>query len=80
MSTEQATAGAPLSLDNLRNGPPTISVLEAAPYLGVSRRHIYEMARSGRLPVIKIGQRHYRVSTAALIRMLESGTADSGAA
>lgn len=64
------TAHAPLTLDDLRSGPPTISVERAGQYLGVSRAYAYAMAREGRLPTIKLGTRRVRVPTAALLRML----------
>lgn len=35
----------------------TISVPEAAEMLGISRSHAYECARSGQLPVIRLGAR-----------------------
>ncbi|OPX14330.1 DNA-binding protein [Gordonia sp. i37] len=65
--SEQSTTTA---IDELRSGPPTLSVGQAAAYLGVSRAYGYEMAREGRLPVIKLGSRRVRVPTAALIKML----------
>lgn len=58
------------TLDDLRNGPPTISVEQTALYLGVSRAYAYQMAREGHLPTIKLGTRRIRVPTAALLRML----------
>lgn len=59
-----------LSLDELRSGAPTISVEQAARYLGVSRAYGYQMAREGRLPTIQLGTRRVRVPSAALLRML----------
>jgi excisionase family DNA binding protein len=59
------------NLDDLRDGPPTISITNAARYLGVSRAYAYGMAREGRLPVIKLGPQRVRVLTAGLLRMLE---------
>jgi excisionase family DNA binding protein len=58
------------TLDELRSGPPTLSIEQAAQYLGVSRAYGYQMAREGRLPVIKLGTRRVRVPSAALLRML----------
>lgn len=58
------------ALDELRCGPPTLSVERAAHALGVSRAYAYAMAREGRLPVIKVGDRRVKVPTAALLRML----------
>jgi excisionase family DNA binding protein len=46
------------------------SVPEAATLLGISRGLGYELARSGRLPVIRFGRR-LLVPKAALHRMLE---------
>lgn len=58
------------SLDDLRNGPPTISVDQATKYLGVSRAFGYAMARDGSLPTIKCGNRRLRVPAMALLKML----------
>jgi excisionase family DNA binding protein len=52
----------------------TTSVEEAGRRLGVSRNSAYEAARSGELPVIKIGRR-LLVPTAALDRLLNGGEA-----
>ena len=61
MSAQTAqTAPPPLTLDDLRIGPPTISVERAGHYLGVSRAYAYAMAREGRLPTIKLGTRRVR--------------------
>lgn len=59
-----------IALDELRSGPPTVSVEIAAQHLGVSRAYGYRMAREGSLPTIKLGRR-VRVPTTALLRMLE---------
>ncbi len=61
------------ALDELRCGPPTLSVEQAAQALGVSRAYAYSMAREGRLPVIRVGDRRVKVPTAALLRMLNGG-------
>ena len=55
----------------LDSAGPTISVPETAALLGVSRSFAYEMARDGRLPVVKLGPRRVRVVTAALAKMLD---------
>lgn len=65
-----AEARAVPSLDDLRNGPPTISVDQATKYLGVSRAFGYAMARDGSLPTIKLGNRRVRVPAMALLKML----------
>lgn len=57
-------------LDELRSGPPTISIEQAAPYLGVSRAYAYQLARAGHLPTIKLGPRRVRVPALALLQML----------
>jgi excisionase family DNA binding protein len=74
MTTTTPSRSGP-TLDDLRNGPPTISVTESAPYLGVSRAYAYQMAKEGRLPTIKLGNRRVRVKTAALLRMLTDDAA-----
>jgi excisionase family DNA binding protein len=48
---------------------PTVSIEEAAGWLGVSRQSAYKAAAAGELPVLRIGRR-YLVKTAALRRML----------
>jgi excisionase family DNA binding protein len=58
------------ALDELRSGPPTLSIEQAAQYLGVSRAYGYEMARAGRLPTIQLGARRVRVPALALLKML----------
>lgn len=70
MSTQNVIPLAP-TLDELRAGPPTVSVERAAHCLGVSRGYAYTMARIGALPTIKLGARRMRVPTAALVRILE---------
>ena len=58
------------TLDELRSGPPTLSIEQAARYLGVSRAYGYAMARQGRLPTIELGPRRVRVPALALLKML----------
>ena len=48
----------------------TFTVEEAAQLLGISRGLAYEMARSGKLPVVRLGRR-LLVSRGALERMLD---------
>jgi excisionase family DNA binding protein len=48
----------------------TLTVEEAASVLGVGRTLAYQMAREGRLPVIRLGRR-LLVSRSALEHMLE---------
>jgi excisionase family DNA binding protein len=60
--------------------PTTISVEEAAERLGIGRGLAYDLARSGKLPVLRLGRR-LRVPLGALQRMLDqAGTAERGAA
>jgi excisionase family DNA binding protein len=59
------------TLEELRNGPPTVSVPRAAQYLGVSRGYAYMMARDGRLPVVRLSPYRVRVSSVGLLKMLE---------
>jgi excisionase family DNA binding protein len=49
---------------------PTCSVEEAGEVLGISRSQAYAAARAGQLPVMKFGQRRFRVITSALKRQL----------
>ena len=69
MTMTAATKVTP-TLDELRSGPPTLSIEQAARYLGVSRAYGYSMAREGRLPTIKLGERRMRVPALALLKML----------
>jgi excisionase family DNA binding protein len=68
--TSTTTTPALHTLDELRSGPPTLSIEQAAQYLGVSRAYGYAMAREGRLPTIKLGTRRVRVPTLVLLKLL----------
>ena len=57
------------------NSRMTMTVAEAALALGVGRGTAYEMARDGRLPVLKIGRR-LLVPRVALERLVEGGLSD----
>lgn len=48
---------------------PTVTVEEAAGFLGISRGSAYEAARRGDLPTLRVGRR-LLVPTAALRRMV----------
>lgn len=64
------------TLDDIRNGPPTLGVAEAAPLLGISRSYAFELAKEGRFPcrLIPVGSR-YRVVTSSLVGLLGTDTA-----
>jgi Helix-turn-helix domain len=67
------------TLSELRNGPPTVSLLTAAAAIGIGRTKAYELARQGQFPVTvtRVGAT-YRVPVASLLRFLNaSETADS---
>jgi excisionase family DNA binding protein len=49
----------------------TLTVEEAAAYLGIGRTLAFELARTGRLPTLRLGRR-LLVPRAALERMLDS--------
>lgn len=49
---------------------PTMTVEEAARWLGTGRTAAYEATRDGTLPVIRVGKHKLRVPTAAVARML----------
>lgn len=49
---------------------PTLSIEEAAGFLGISRKRAYASAHRGEIPTVSFG-RALRVPTAALRRMLE---------
>lgn len=55
----------------------TVSIEEAATFLGVSRWLAYELVKRGELPTVRLGRR-VLVPRAALDRMLE-GTQGAGA-
>lgn len=56
----------------------TLTVDEAATYLGISRWLAFELVKRGELPTVRIGQRRLVVPRAALDRMLE-GAQGAGA-
>lgn len=49
---------------------PTLTVAQAAEVLGVSRATAYELVRLGRVPVVRLSPRCFRVPTATLAAML----------
>lgn len=51
--------------------PPTMSVSEAAEYLGLGRDAVYGAVHSGELPSLKISRR-IRIPTHALLKKLDS--------
>lgn len=68
--------GAAVTLLDLANLPPTISVEEAAELLGLSRPTAYRAISNGQLPVMRFGRR-LRVPTAPLLELL--GVSEVGA-
>ena len=52
-------------------GRATLTLPEAAHVLGISRSTAYELARTGKLPVLRLGRRLV-IPTDALDRLLES--------
>jgi excisionase family DNA binding protein len=65
-----------LTLDQVRELPPTIDLMTAARVLGIGRTKAYELARAGEFPVhvVRIGDL-YRVSTADLLRFIRADEA-----
>ena len=53
-------------------GKLTMTVEEAGEALGISRATAYLLANTGRIPVIRLGERRLVVPKAALLKMLES--------
>lgn len=51
--------------------PPTMSVLEAAEFLGLGRSAVYDGVRTGEIAALRIGRR-IRIPTHALLKKLES--------
>jgi excisionase family DNA binding protein len=50
--------------------PPTMSVQEAADFLGVGKNAVYEAVRTGKVPSLRIGRR-IRVPSHALLKSLD---------
>ncbi len=67
----RAANGPPLSVDDLRRRP-TITIPEAAAFLGISVDLAYESARRGELPVVSLGRRRLVISS-KLIELLSLG-------
>lgn len=59
------------------NERPTVSIAEAAEWLGISRSHAYQLASDGGLPVLRLGTT-LRVVTRDLRRMLGLADVDEG--
>ncbi len=59
----------PLTVAELRERP-TVSVVEAAAVLGISKGLAYEMVKDGRLDSIAFGPKRWRVPSASLLKML----------
>jgi len=51
--------------------PATVTVEEAARILGIGRQTAYDLARQGKLPVLRLGKKRLVVPKIALQRMLE---------
>ena len=51
----------------------TLTILEAAKILGISRNLAYELAREGTIPSLKLGSRRILVPQNALEKMLSEG-------
>lgn len=62
-----------ITLAEIRELPPMIDLGPTAQALGISKSHIYAMAKLGTLPVkvVRIGGR-YKVVTASLLALLEA--------
>jgi len=57
---------------------PVLSVDEAAELLGLNRNSVYEAAKRGELPTIRVGRR-VLISRAGLQRLLDEGNAPKAA-
>jgi excisionase family DNA binding protein len=57
---------------------PVLSVNEVAKLLGLNRNSVYEAAKRGELPIIRLGRR-VLISRAGLQRMLDEGDAPKAA-
>ena len=67
----QRTLPEPMTLDELQNRL-TISLPEAASLLGVSRPHVYNLAKKGALPMIQLGGRKVISAPLLLKRLMTS--------
>lgn len=70
--------GQTVTLDEIRQWPPTASMEDAARALGISKSHGYKLAKSGRFPcrVVPLGEDRVRIVTASLLKLLEGETSD----
>lgn len=59
----------PVTVEYLREHP-TVSVEQAAMLLGLSRAYCYELARTDKLEILKLGTTRVRVKSASLLRLL----------
>ncbi|MDQ1249430.1 MAG: hypothetical protein QG597_3805 [Actinomycetota bacterium] len=59
----------PVTVEYLREHP-TVSVEQAAMLLGLSRAYCYELARTDKLEILKLGTTRVRVKSTSLLRML----------
>ncbi len=59
----------PIDIDYLRTNP-TCSVPQAAELLGVSREYGYDLVKNGKLDAIMLGEKRFRVKSAAVLRLL----------
>ena len=50
---------------------------EVAELLRVDKQRVYELVRTKKIPVIKLGERQYRFSCQAILRWLENGGSGS---
>lgn len=62
-----------LTVEQVRELPPTVDLMTAARILGIGRTKAYELARAEEFPVhvVRIGGL-YRVSTADLLRFIRA--------
>ncbi len=65
-----------ISQDRSRKDPRTLTVVEAADILGISRSTAYELVRQGRIPSVRLGRRIV-IPLTSLLRMLEQPQAES---
>ena len=56
----------------MSNEQSLVNASDAAQILGVTRRRVYELAREGLIPVVRLG-RTLRFSTSALDDLIEDG-------
>lgn len=78
MDGQTVTGGQAVTLDEIRQWPPTTSMEDASRALGISKSHGYKLAKAGRFPcrIVPLGDDRVRIVTASLLKLLEDAPAE----